>query len=496
MVKDIYERILKGIDVRQNLIALKQELGEDKQKRAFAYMLEGDYSDLLPLLKHEDPKVRKNTALILGMLEDEDLKEALFRAYGRETQEFVKSSYLRALEHYDYKELLPALKSRLRALEEEAPKTESQKHRKEELTVLRRMVFRYESPKAHSFCGLGIETDVILLTNRNHREATREQLPETEDLKMLAGGLRFRTNQLDQILPIRTYSELLFPIHGTALLSPDPQEAAAQLANSDLLPFLERMHDGRPPFYYRIEVKSRMPLEERAQFLKKLTIRLDSLSEGKLRNLPGGYEIEIRMVENKAGRFLPLLKLYTLKDSRFAYRKQTVAASISPVNAALFMQLGKAYLKEGAQVLDPFCGVGTMLLERSFLNKTGDMYGIDLYEEAILKGRENARRAEKTIHFINRNFFDFHHEYLFDEIVSNLPGMTQAKGRDEIGELYERFFGKAADVLADDGILLLYTPEPGLFLHCLKRTGQFSLLEQWKIQDRAESALFALQKRS
>ncbi len=495
MVKDIYDKILNGIEVRKNLIALKQELGEEKQKREFAYMLEGDYSRLLPFLKHEDPKVRKNTALILGMLEDEDLKEVLLSAYEEETQEFVKSSYLKAMEHYDYQEFLPALQNRLKYLEGEVPATESQKHWKEELTILRRMVFRYERPKTHPFCGMKEESEVILLTNRNHREATKEQLPETEDLKMLAGGLKFKTSQLDRILPIRTYSEILFPVQRTALLSPDPREAAAQLAKSDLLPFLERMHDGRPPFYYRIEVKSRMSLEERAQFLKKLTTQLDFFSDGKLRNLPSGYEVEIRMVENKAGRFIPLLKLYTLKDRRFAYRKQTIAASISPVNAALFMQLAKDYLKEGAQVLDPFCGVGTMLLERSFLNKTGDMYGIDLYEEAILKGRENARIAERTIHFINRNFFDFHHEYLFDEIISNLPGITPSKGRDEIHNLYECFFGTAAEVLVDGGVLLLYSTEPDLLLHCLRRTGQFSLLKQWKIQDKTESVLFVIQKR-
>ncbi len=46
-------------------------------------------------------------------------------------------------------------------------------------------------------------------------------------------------------------------------------------------------------------------------------------------------------------------------------------------------QLAKDYLKEEAQVLDPFCGVGTMLIERNQVKKAKVMYGVDLYGEAI-----------------------------------------------------------------------------------------------------------------
>lgn len=288
MVKDIYDRICEGVEVRTNLIALKKEISEESKKRSLAYLLEGNYSILVSLLENSDPKVRKNAALILGEMEDEDLKEALLRAYQRETQRFVRTSYLKALEHYEYRDCLSVLKEQLSSLKAWAPSAEEEKHWREEMATLRRMVFRYEKPSKHTFIGYRERAEVILLTNRGYREITSKQLPEGE-IKMLAGGIRLVTEDLRKILSIRTYSQQLFPIKGTRLISPKPEEAASQLAESDLLPFLKRMHRGSAPFYYRIELKSKMPLEQKSQFLKKLTARLDLLTGSELLNMPGWY---------------------------------------------------------------------------------------------------------------------------------------------------------------------------------------------------------------
>ena len=42
MVKDIYESICRGEDVRANLICLKQLIA-DKKEKCIAYMLAGDF---------------------------------------------------------------------------------------------------------------------------------------------------------------------------------------------------------------------------------------------------------------------------------------------------------------------------------------------------------------------------------------------------------------------------------------------------------------------
>ena len=95
-----------------------------------------------------------------------------------------------------------------------------------------------------------------------------------------------------------------------------------------------------------------------------MSAELERLTRRRLINSPSDYEIELRLIENKTGRLNVLVKYNTINDTRFAYRKESVAASIKPVNAALFVELAKDYMIPDAQVLDPFCGVGTMLIER------------------------------------------------------------------------------------------------------------------------------------
>ena len=66
MIKELYENICRDEDMRANLAALKKEIKSENGKRAFAYLLAGDYSKIGELLRHKDAKVRKNAALILG----------------------------------------------------------------------------------------------------------------------------------------------------------------------------------------------------------------------------------------------------------------------------------------------------------------------------------------------------------------------------------------------------------------------------------------------
>ena len=102
MVKDIYESICRGEDVRANLICLKQLIADKKEKSAFAYMLAGDFRKLAALLKDKDAKIRKNAALILGELESEDVLPWLYEAYEKEKQLFVRESYLKAMEKLNF----------------------------------------------------------------------------------------------------------------------------------------------------------------------------------------------------------------------------------------------------------------------------------------------------------------------------------------------------------------------------------------------------------
>lgn len=107
-----------------------------------------------------------------------------------------------------------------------------------------------------------------------------------------------------------------------------------------------------------------MSLSERSKFAKKVASKLEELTAHKLRNSTSHYEFEIRMIEGKSGDYYLLVKLNTIVDRRFSYREEFIPTSIKPVNAALLVELAKDYMIPDAQILDPFCGVGTMLIER------------------------------------------------------------------------------------------------------------------------------------
>lgn len=138
---------------------------------------------------------------------------------------------------------------------------------------------------------------------------------------------------------------------------------------------------------------------------KKFAIQLERVSARWLINSTGDYETEIRLIKKKDGSFAPFLKLYTIPERRFSYRKNVVAASIHPSLAAMLVSLAKPYLKENAQILDPFCGVGTMLIERDIAQPAREKYGIDIFGPAIEGARENASLAGEKINFIHRDYF-------------------------------------------------------------------------------------------
>jgi len=265
-------------------------------------------------------------------------------------------------------------------------------------------------------------------------------------------------------------------IPGMSACPCEAKAAAKVIAESELLTLLERRHAEKGQAYrFRIEYRGGMEAEQKGKFLRQLSAELETLTKHKLVNSTSDYELEIRMIESKEGRLNLLVKLFTLTDERFSYRKEAVAASIRPVNAALTMELVKEYLKQDAQVLDPFCGVGTMLVERAKMGHVGNLYGIDSFGEAIEKARKNTEAAGLFANYINRNFFDFKHEYLFDELITDMPflpvNVTDNNRQAELEQLYRKFFVKAKEHLKEDAVMVLYTRNPELVKKYAQRSG-------------------------
>lgn len=488
----ICKELLEQKEVRTNLSRLRQLIKEAEKKRQCQDFFKEHKDVLTGFLNSEDAKIRKNAALLLGDLDYRSAADALFEAYWKEDTRFVRSSYLQALAKLEYSEKNEKLRSRLKELMELPVEEETRKHMEEEIRQLRKILIGQEGIPGHTFDAQGNTMNVLLITNRENKEFIRQRVPVGRAV-IHPLGILVETSEIEKLMNFRLFRDLVFPLRlqQGKLLSEGPREAAGELWKSDLYEILKKLHLESGEFYFRLEIKGPMSLEERSDFSKKLSGELEKLSGGMLVNSTSNYEVEIRLILNREGRFFPCLKLYTIADNRFSYRKNVIASSIHPSTAALIAELAKPYLQENAQVMDPFCGVGTMLIERNHNVRSHDMYGTDIFGEAIDKARENAENAGVGIHFINRNFFDFTHDYKFDEIITNMP-VRGRKTKEEMDQFYGAFFRKLPQICNDRSVVIMYTNEVGFVKKQLRLHEEYRLMKEIKMHAGGEYYLFLI----
>lgn len=123
MIEKYYEALQKRENLRENLVGLRAQIKDEAAKEQFVSMI-GDGGLLLELLEEEDPKVRKNVAMILGELEWMGAADALVTAYEREQTLFVKSTYLKALAYLDITAYQERFKTRMEELLSYTPAAE------------------------------------------------------------------------------------------------------------------------------------------------------------------------------------------------------------------------------------------------------------------------------------------------------------------------------------------------------------------------------------
>ncbi|MBR5597992.1 MAG: methyltransferase [Lachnospiraceae bacterium] len=497
MVQKIWKKILEKENVRQNLSKLRDLIKEQNNKDECKMLVQENELVLESLLESDDAKTRKNTALLIGDLGIASMLIVLWRAYERENTLFVKSSYLAAMGKMDASAFLKPIKARIQELSNIEVEESNQKHIREELQELRKLILSIEGIKKHRFIGWNKESEVILLANRRHLETVFmeiKQLPDipTFDAKLMNAGIRLKTPVLEPLMEIRTWQEMLFLVSGMKTCEKDPVKAAETISSSKLIDFLEERHKGEFPFYFRVEMKSKDE-KEKQKFIKKFVDVLEDKTSGKFLNSTSDYEVELRLVENKDGRFNVMVKLFTIKDFRFDYRKEVIASSIRPANAALLVQLAKEYMIEDGRILDPFCGVGTMLIERQMKVNADTSYGLDIFEEAIEKARRNTEEANQLIHYINRDCFTFTHEYLFDEIFTNMPFVQGRKTPLEIYEIYDKFFESGRKLIRRGGVIILYSHDK-TYVEKLSLKHELEILKKCQINVKEDTWLYVLKK--
>lgn len=493
MLTDTFNLLSEGRDIKNNLADFKQQLAAIEDIASVPAVITEGQKVFTELLHHDDPKVRKNAALILGMLHCQTALDDLYQGYISDETLYNKAAYLTAIQHLDYSSLTNALEEKRRDILSDELSIESKKHVLAELHELNQLLAPYY--QNHDFTGFELVNECVLLTNRNLKQVTINELKKIPH-KEFNAGVMVKTKQIEYVLNnVRTYSELLFVPENIKTCDPDPYVAARELMDAKITEYIEaRLCDSSVPVRFRIDDRGK-DTKVAADFAKKLGSELDYVSKGHLINSTSDYELEFRFIDNSDGRKIILLRFCSIWDKRFDYRRNSIAVSLKPYLAALFMQLSSKYFKQNAAVLDPFCGCGTMLVERDRIMPVRLCYGVDIFGEAIDAAQHNIKAAglSSKCELIKKDFFDFHHEYKFDEIITDMPFVTLGKSLSDIDGIYKRFFKTVAQFCEKDAHLFIYSRNRDLLRRYSLASG-FRLLEEYEISKLEKAYFFILQK--
>lgn len=90
-----------------------------------------------------------------------------------------------------------------------------------------------------------------------------------------------------------------------------------------------------------------------------------------------------------------------------------------------------------------------------------------------------------------QKFFDFRHEYLFDEIITEMPRFDKGQADD----FYRRFFDKAVEVLKEEGVIILVSEEMGIIKKYLRLNKKFRLINDLPFNSKENINIYIIMKK-
>lgn len=433
-------------------------------------------------LCHESPKLRRNAARLIGAFSrsESDAELVVVRLKDEETR-FVRPSLLLALGSIGGEKAEAALS----AYSPAPPADESEKkHYEEEVEALKLARAACMKHEKHEFAGLGREYEIELASPDRLTSQLEKELDELgiESFDERRASLKVKTHDYVGLFRARCFSEALFTVGTLEKLT---AEAAAKAFAAFVPGFMKNTHTGEPPYRYRIELRSDKKAEGDTTAFKK-ALR-DALDEGGLLiNSPSDYEIELRIEDSPGGARL-YLKLFTVRDERFCYRKQSIPASMNPATAAAVLRFAEDYLTVNARVIDPCCGSGTLLIERGLLSPCDSLTGVDIAHKAIDAARMNADAAAlkygiKQAKFICNDILRFEVKRPYDELICNLPFGNRVGDHSSCEKLYTGLLDKLPKLLRSGGTAILYTMEFTLLKKLIRERSCLELVSQGRTE--------------
>ncbi len=307
-----------------------------------------------------------------------------------------------------------------------------------------------------------------------------------DDVRTTPFGVRVMTSQLDTVTACRLFDRLYLtiPIKRGEKLTED--NAGDTIAGSMLGRILDSYIRGDRPIPTRIRVevpgmdKKGKSAEKARDEAKRLTaVFSDAISKSlgsQIMPTTGNYECEIYLPARPDKSFGFYLWMACLFDNRFEYRKEVAATSMSAVRAATMMEMARKYFIEDDSVLDPFCGTGTLIIERLKTTPAKNAFGIDISDKMISSARENASNASERIHFIQRDFFEFTYDGVIDEIITELPDLYRRSDKEK-KVFFSSFINKCIELTAEGSIFCILTGDGDILSSLIKKEGQLGLAD-------------------
>jgi len=432
--KEIF-KMTRGADMRAALRLLCDICRKKKHKEALKPLVIEDADRLLSV---PDAKARKSACELIGACAAEECAGKLTEALKNERIRFVRPSIILALGN---------TKEPAKYLKDFEIEPGEEKHAREEAEALKKAL----APRGGSRGKTNYSFPEWCAATYVSAEALKEELAafgrSFRKSALLKDALEIRTQDLKGL---RCYADALFYIGG----ADDFKEAADRLGEI-----------GCRGLFYRIETGLLKP-EERRETISLISRGLAAYG---YTDSPSSYSFEIRVIDGRMFAVFP--------DDRFSYRKASVPAGINPVAAASIMRLCYPYFTDGAKVLDPFCGSGTMLIERGLIKKALSLTGVDISARAVKAANENRKASGVKFSLIRADILD-HKAGGYDEIISNMPFGLRVLGHKQNIKLYHGFAAKLDSLLSENGRAFLFTQEKTLLREAVGATKRFKIIRE------------------
>ena len=441
--------------IESDPVSALSELTAHAKKKDARIMIDRLLTNREPVLfalKSDLPKARKNAARLLGTLGRASDASALSAALQSETALLVIPSMLLALGSIGG----GIAKSTLENYRTPAAQDESEeKHIREIAAALQkaRAALERDVPLP-TRTKLSSPQDVLLVSPIGFQSLLQKELAALGFAASIRpDGVLTHTDDLKKLFTVRCASEVLLPV--AASLPLDPEKIAAASGEGLTRP-------------YRVELRNYAG--ERSGFIRRITSVLGGGDN------PSRYADELRIVcRNQVCDVF--IRPCNVPDTRFAYRKRAIAASIHPATAACLAQYALSFSTvDRPIVLDPFCGSGTLLFELEKIAPGATLLGVDVSDQALSAARVNAKAARSKSRFIQKDILKFVPREPFDLVLCNMPFGNRVGTHATNEVLYRGFVRLLPCLLSPGGIAVLYTMEYQLLKACLKQEKHLSFV--------------------